>query len=76
MATRKVRIFEHISLDGVMQPRGDSDFANGGWLAPYRSPVGAVAFVEAQGTSFDLLPVPPKKDFHFSRDKRPSGEHR
>ena len=33
---RKIRIFEHISLDGVIAPGGrndDSDFANGGWTA-------------------------------------------
>jgi dihydrofolate reductase len=52
---RKIRIFEHISLDGVIQPDGDGDFANGGWQAPYRSPAGAAALAEAQGSSFDLL---------------------
>jgi dihydrofolate reductase len=55
---RKIRIFEHISLDGVIQPGGpkeDSDYANGGWTAPYRSAAGAEAVAEAQGKSFDLL---------------------
>ncbi|HTB82571.1 MAG TPA: dihydrofolate reductase family protein [Candidatus Sulfotelmatobacter sp.] len=52
---RKIRIFEHISLDGVIQPEGDGEFANGGWSAPYRSPAGAEALAAAQGTSFDLL---------------------
>jgi dihydrofolate reductase len=52
---RKIRIFEHISLDGVISPPGDSDFAQGGWSAPYRTPAGAAALAEAQGTSFDLL---------------------
>ena len=52
---RKIRIFEHISLDGVISPPGDSDFAQGGWSAPYRAPAGAAALAEAQGTSFDLL---------------------
>jgi dihydrofolate reductase len=42
-------------LDGVISPPGDSDFAQGGWSAPYRTPAGAAALVEAQGTSFDLL---------------------
>jgi dihydrofolate reductase len=55
MKTRKIRIFEHISLDGVIQPPGDSDFANGGWTTPYRTPAGAAALAEAQGASFDLL---------------------
>ncbi len=52
---RKIRIFEHVSLDGVISPPGDSDFAQGGWSTPYRSPAGAAALAEAQGTSFDLL---------------------
>ncbi len=55
MKPRKIRIMEHISLDGVISPPGDSDFAQGGWSAPYRTPAGAAALAEAQGTSFDLL---------------------
>lgn len=56
---RKLKIIEHISLDGVISPGepgeyGD-DYANGGWTAPYRSPAGAAAVVEAKGTGFDLL---------------------
>ncbi|MGE5234117.1 MAG: dihydrofolate reductase family protein [Acidobacteriota bacterium] len=55
---RKIRIAEHISLDGVIQPGGpneDSDYAHGGWTAPYRCAAGAEAVAEAQGKSFDLL---------------------
>ena len=56
---RKIRIIEHISLDGVIQAPGgrdeDGDYAHGGWTAPYRTPAGAAALAEAQGTSFDLL---------------------
>jgi dihydrofolate reductase len=55
---RKIRIFEHISLDGVISPGGqneDSDYANGGWTAPYRTAAGAEAVAEAQGKGFDLL---------------------
>jgi dihydrofolate reductase len=52
---RKIKIMEHISLDGVIQPAGDSDFANGGWSAPYRAPAGAAILAEAQGKGFDLL---------------------
>jgi dihydrofolate reductase len=52
---RKIRIMEHVSLDGVISPPGDSDFARGGWSAPYRAPTGAVALAEAQGATFDLL---------------------
>jgi dihydrofolate reductase len=55
---RKIRIFEHMSLDGVIAPdkrsEGD-DFANGGWTAPYRSAAGAAALAEAQGSNIDLL---------------------
>jgi dihydrofolate reductase len=52
---RKIRIFEHISLDGVIAPDGDDDFANGGWTTPYRTPAGAEVVAEAQGKGFDLL---------------------
>ncbi|MBB6498393.1 dihydrofolate reductase family protein [Pedobacter cryoconitis] len=52
---RKIRIFEHISLDGVIQHENDDDFAYGGWTTPYRTPAGLEAVVEAYGTSFDLL---------------------
>lgn len=52
---RKIRIFEHISLDGVISPPDDSGFAQGGWTAPYRSPAGATALAAAQGKNFDLL---------------------
>ena len=56
---RKLTIIEHISLDGVISPGGpgeySDDYAHGGWTAPYRSPAGAAAVVEAQGTGFDLL---------------------
>ena len=56
---RKIRIFEHISMDGVIQPGGPGEYrdeyAHGGWTAPYRSPAGAEAVAEAQGSGFDLL---------------------
>jgi dihydrofolate reductase len=56
---RKIRIIEHISLDGVIQAPGgrdeDGDYAHGGWTVPYRSTAGAKAVAEAQGSSFDLL---------------------
>lgn len=51
---RKVRIFAHISSDGVIQPPGDDEYANGGWTAPYRSPAGAQTLADRQG-HFDLL---------------------
>jgi dihydrofolate reductase len=53
---RKIRIFAHISLDGVISPANEnSDYANGGWMIPYRTPAGAAAVTEAHGKSFDLL---------------------
>ncbi len=55
---RRIRIFAHVSLDGVISPGGpndNSDFARGGWTTPYRTPAGAVAVAEAQGKNFDLL---------------------
>jgi len=55
---RKIRIFEHISLDGVIQPgrRGeDGDYENGGWTTPFRSADGREAVAAAQGKNFDLL---------------------
>ena len=55
---RKIRIMAHISLDGVISPGGpndESEYAHGGWTAPYRNPAGAQALAEAQGKSFDLL---------------------
>lgn len=53
---RTLRIFEHTSLDGVIQhSRDEDDFPYGDWTAPYRSPAGAAAVAEAQGERFDLL---------------------
>ena len=55
---RRIRIFEHTSLDGIIQPGGpneDSDYSHGGWSAPYRTSAGAAALLEAQGKTFDLL---------------------
>jgi dihydrofolate reductase len=55
---RKIRIFAHVSLDGVMAPGGrneDSEYSHGGWTAPYRTPTGAEMVAEAQGERFDLL---------------------
>src|SRR4051812_48628615 len=50
---RKLRIFEHISLDGVIEH--EDGFAYGAWTAPFRSPAGLAAVLEAQGERFDLL---------------------
>lgn len=50
---RKIRIFEHISLDGVIEH--DDGYAYGAWTAKYRTPAGLAMLLEAYGTSFDLL---------------------
>jgi dihydrofolate reductase len=53
---RKIRIMEHISLDGVIQQSADeSDFPYGAWTAPYRTPAGSDAILAAYGESYDLL---------------------
>ena len=49
---RKIRIFEHISLDGVIEH--DDEYAYGAWTTPYRNPAGLQTLLEAQGRSFDL----------------------
>jgi dihydrofolate reductase len=54
---RKLRIFEHISLDGVIQqgPDTDGDFHYGAWTSAFRNPAGAQLLAEAQGNRFDLV---------------------
>ncbi len=53
---RKLKIIEHISLDGVVQCTADeTDFPYGDWTAPYRTPAGRDEIGAAQGGSFDLL---------------------
>ncbi len=53
---RTIRIFEHISLDGVIQTSDeDGNFPYADWTAPYRTPVGRNALVAMQGETFDLL---------------------
>ncbi|MGH9379804.1 MAG: dihydrofolate reductase family protein [Thermoanaerobaculia bacterium] len=58
---RKIRIIEHISLDGVIQAPGGpdedkgGDFEHGGWIVPHSDPAAGEAIVAAQGKGFDLL---------------------
>lgn len=53
---RKLKLIEHISLDGVIQVSGeDGDFPYGDWTAPYRTPAGRDAMLAAHGERFDLL---------------------
>ncbi len=53
---RKLKIIEHISLDGVIQnSAADGDFPYSDWTARYRTPAGRDAVLAAHGESFDLL---------------------
>jgi len=56
---RKIKIMEHISLDGVIQAPGgpdeDGDYEHGGWSVPHFDPALGEAIDAAQGESFDLL---------------------
>ncbi|HVO61130.1 MAG TPA: dihydrofolate reductase family protein [Terriglobales bacterium] len=53
---RKLTIFEHITLDGVIQHSADDgDFPYGDWTAPYRTPAGRDTVLALYGESFDLL---------------------
>lgn len=54
---RKLKLLEHISLDGVIQHTADEgdDFPYADWTVPFRTPGGRDAVVAAQGSRFDLL---------------------
>ncbi|KFU77210.1 Dihydrofolate reductase [Amycolatopsis lurida] len=53
---RRLKIIEHISLDGVIQHSEDGNgFPYGGWNMPYRTPEGREAVMAAHPESFDLL---------------------
>ncbi|WP_298431296.1 dihydrofolate reductase family protein [Ottowia sp.] len=52
---RRLRIIEHISLDGVIQHSADDGFPFSDWTVPYRTPAGRDAVMAAQGERFDLL---------------------
>ncbi len=56
---RKIRIIEHISLDGVIQAPGgrdeDGDYEHGGWSVPHSDPAVGEAIVAAHGRALDLL---------------------
>jgi dihydrofolate reductase len=52
---RKLKIFEHVTLDGVIQHSDDGGFPYGDWTAPYRSAAGRSAIADVQGERFDLL---------------------
>jgi dihydrofolate reductase len=52
---RKLKIIEHISLDGVIQSSGEDGFPYVDWTAPYRTPAGREEILAAHGERFDLL---------------------
>lgn len=58
---RKLRIIEHISLDGVIQSPGgpgedrDGGFKHGGWIVPHSDPAVGEGINAAHGKSFDLV---------------------
>jgi dihydrofolate reductase len=56
---RKIRILEHISLDGVIQapggPKEDGDYPYGGWAVPHFDPAVGEIIGATHGEPFDLL---------------------
>jgi dihydrofolate reductase len=56
---RKLKIIEHISLDGVVQapggPNEDGDYPHGGWAVPHFDPAVGEAIDAEHGAEFDLL---------------------
>ena len=53
---RKLKIIEHISLDGVIQHSADDDgFPYGDWTAPYRTPAGRDAIMRQQNLSLPTV---------------------
>ena len=52
---RKLKIIEHMSLDGVIQSSGEDDFPYVDWTVPYRTPAGRDALLAEHGERFDLL---------------------
>jgi dihydrofolate reductase len=58
---RKVKVLEHVSIDGVIQAPGGPDedtsggFAYGGWIAPYSDAILGTALRKQMNMPFDLL---------------------
>ena len=60
---RKLKIIEHISLDGVIQHSADDgDFPYSDWTAPYRTPAGRDLVTAAHGERFALRPAVPGQE--------------
>ena len=69
---RKLRIMEHISLDGVIQHSADDgDFPYSDWTAPYRTPAGREAISPLMaGASICCLAVAPTISGRASGQRR------
>ncbi|WP_349368176.1 dihydrofolate reductase family protein [Salinarimonas sp.] len=58
---RKIKIIEHVSLDGVIQAPGrpdedvDGGFVHGGWVVPHFDPIVGQAIDDVHAAPFDLL---------------------
>ncbi len=52
---RKLKIMEHVSLDGVIQASAEDGFPYADWTVPYRTPAGRDELFAAHGGRFDLL---------------------
>ena len=46
---RKLKLMEHVSLDGVIQPSSEDGFPYADWTVPYRTPAGRDEVLAAQG---------------------------
>src|ERR1700743_2442048 len=52
---RKLRIFENISMDGVIQNSVHDKFPDGVWTTPYRPPEGLATVTAMYSETYDLL---------------------
>lgn len=52
---RKLKIIEHISMDGIIQSSDEDNFPYGNWTMSYRSPEGLGKILALSGEKFDLL---------------------
>jgi len=52
---RRLKVLEHMSLDGVIQHATDEDFPYKEWFVPFMSEDGGRFVLDAQGEDFDLL---------------------
>ena len=46
---RKLKLMEHVSLDGVIQPSSEDGFPYADWTVPYRTPAGRDEVLAAPG---------------------------